>query len=201
VAAPAKVTPSLYVLDLAGDGIALTSAARGVDFDIDGTGQRTRVAWTTAGSDDAFLALDVNGNGAIDSIRELISTHTTLPEGRTVTSAANVLNVLQGVMGPDGKFLSPLPRGAASFDRDDAAFGAILVWTDVNHDGRSSPSELRSLEAAEIAEVYGGFRRSQDVDAAGNRTLLHGNFYLVRRGVKIQRSMQVVILAGTPGAP
>jgi hypothetical protein len=192
---------SLYVLDVDGNGIALTSTANGVDFDIDGSGRRTRVAWTTAGSDDAFLGLDVNGNGAIDSIRELVSTHTTLPEGRTVTTATDVFNVLQGLIRQDGRLPSPLPRGSASFDREDAAFGSILVWVDVNHDGRSSPAELRSLEAAEIAMIYGGFQRSQEVDANGNRTLLNGNFWLNRRGVEFQRPMKVMILAGTPGTP
>jgi hypothetical protein len=198
---PAPKTPaSLYILDMEGDGISLTSAAEGVDFDIDGSGRRTRVAWTRAGSDDAFLGLDVNRNGAIDSIRELVSTHTTLPQGRTVTTAADVLNVLQGmVRGPDGRLPTPLPVGAATFDSEDSAFGTLLVWVDGDHDGRSSPSELRSLEAAEVAAVYGGFRRSQEVDANGNRTLLNGTFWLNRRGVRLQRAIQVVILAGTTG--
>jgi hypothetical protein len=57
------------------------------------------------------------------------------------------------------------------------------------------------LPAAEIATIYGGFRRSQHVDANGNRTLLDGDFWLSRRGVRFQRPMKVVILAGTPGAP
>ena len=190
---------SLYVLDFAGDGIKLTSPERGVAFDIEGTGERIRVGWTEAGSDDAFLGLDVNGNGTIDSTRELISTRTELTPPTNIRSANEVVNVLQGLLrGPDGRLPTPLPPGAARFDRNDKAFNSVLVWADTNHDGRSSGTELRTLDAAEVEAIYGGFRRTQDVDAQGNQTLLRGNFWLMRRGVELQRDLAVVILAGTP---
>lgn len=190
---------SVYVLDFAGDGVALTAADRGVAFDIEGTGTRVRVGWTHAGSDDAFLALDSNGNGEIDSAAELISTRTALSPPRDIPTANEVLRILQGlVRGPDGQLPSPLPPGSARFDRDDKAFGSLLVWVDANHDGRSTRSELRTLDAAEVSAIYGGFRRTQDVDAQGNQTLLRGNFWLMRRGVELQRELAIVVLAGTP---
>lgn len=184
---------SLYVLDLEGNGITLTAASDGVDFDIDGTGRRTRVGWTTAGSDDAFLALDVNRNGSIDSAKELIGTRTSLPDGKVITSANEVLRVLQGLGPPvpGGK----LPPGSATFDPDDAAFTSVLVWVDGNHDGRSEASELRTLEAAHVRSIAGGFRRSRDVDANGNQTILIGTFGLEQRGVEFQRLLIIVRLA------
>ncbi|HQO35523.1 MAG TPA: hypothetical protein PLG59_12720, partial [bacterium] len=56
------------VLDLDGDGIELTSAGNGVEFDITGDGTTETTAFATG--DDAFLALDRNGNGQIDNGRE-----------------------------------------------------------------------------------------------------------------------------------
>ena len=56
---------SPLVLDLAGDGIAVTRlATQSVHFDFEGDGFRELTAWISPA--DGFLALDRNGNGSID---------------------------------------------------------------------------------------------------------------------------------------
>lgn len=57
------------ILDLDGDGIETSGIDRGVLFDITGDGRSEWTSFVTGG--DAFLALDRNGNGAIDDGREL----------------------------------------------------------------------------------------------------------------------------------
>lgn len=57
------------VLDLDGDGIETTGVRQGAKFDINGDGEQERVSFVAGG--DAFLALDGNQNGRIDSGKEL----------------------------------------------------------------------------------------------------------------------------------
>jgi len=66
-AEPQRTDP--LVLDLDGDGVETTGVARGIDFDMDADGQAERTSVAAGG--DAFLALDRNGNGRIDSGAEL----------------------------------------------------------------------------------------------------------------------------------
>ena len=57
------------VLDLAGNGFSTSGLSRPVRFDLDGDGRQDSISAPTG--DDALLALDRNGNGRIDSGREL----------------------------------------------------------------------------------------------------------------------------------
>jgi hypothetical protein len=67
-------------LDLNGDGIATISANDGIMFDHNNAGIRYGTGWINP--NDGWLALDRNGNGKIDSGRELFGDNTRKLERR-----------------------------------------------------------------------------------------------------------------------
>src|ERR1700737_507490 len=73
------VYASPIIIDTTGHGFHLTSANDGVEFDILGEGRKFKIAWTATDSGNAFLALDRNGNGYIDSGKELFGNMTEQP--------------------------------------------------------------------------------------------------------------------------
>ncbi len=62
---------SPILVDTTGKGFHFTSAGSGVLFDMAADGHPIKMAWTAANSGNAFLALDRNHNGKIDSGKEL----------------------------------------------------------------------------------------------------------------------------------
>jgi hypothetical protein len=147
------------LIDVLGDGFDLTDAHNGVDFDIDGNGIRDRLGWTSTNSDDAFLALDRNGNGVIDSGRELFGDVSPQPpssQRNGFTALAEFDTVANGG-NSDGKISSA-----------DAIFGSLRLWRDVNHNGISEANEVLTLQSLGLASIGVDYKESRRHDRYGN---------------------------------
>ncbi|WP_422365617.1 calcium-binding protein [Pelagibius sp.] len=118
-------------LDLDGDGLEFTGLKTSdTYFDLDGDGFAERTAWLR--SDDGFLAMDRDGDGAIGDIAELF--------GAPGVSGFSELAELDS-------------NGDGVIDALDSLFGDLLVWRDLNQDGVSSSDELFSLADLDITSI------------------------------------------------
>jgi hypothetical protein len=145
---------SPIVIDIAGDGITLTNPSEGVDFDLNGNGTRDRLGWTRPNSDDAWLALDRDGNGTIDRGAELFGDFTAQP-------ASTNKNGFLALAEFDG-------NGDRVIDGRDAVFESLRLWQDRNHNGVSEPEELHTLAELNVKALELDFKESKRVDEFGN---------------------------------
>jgi hypothetical protein len=132
-------------IDLNGDGIQTLSIDKGVKFDIANSGEKLATAWIS--NADAFLAIDKNGNGKIDSRDELFG-------------------------GGVGQGFAKLESFDSNHDglvnAQDARFSKLKVWQDKNSDGITDCNELFSLADVGIVSFKVAYTSNFTLDAQQN---------------------------------
>ena len=140
------------VLAFGGERVTFDSAVP-ASFDLAGAEMSTVTDWPAAST--PWLALDRDGDGAIENGSELFGSMTKLASGGRAKNGFQALRDLDD--DGDGKLTAK-----------DAAFAKIVLWADADRDRVSSKSEMKSLADAGIQSISIDYDVVAKCDARGN---------------------------------
>jgi len=151
---PKKGPPnSPIVIDAAGEGFHLTSAAHGVLFRERVTSPELQMSWTDPAYHNGWLTLPRDGK--VEALSELFGNFTPQPPSDD-PNGFRALAVYD--LNHDGVI-----------DAQDAIYSKLRVWIDANHDGVAQPEELHTLAELSVERISLDYHESRRTDEYGNQ--------------------------------
>jgi hypothetical protein len=144
------------------EGIHFTSLKNGVKFDLNGDGKPLYLSWTDPNYHNAWLALDRNHDGTIESVQELFG-YLTEPQVASRDGQRNGWLALAVYDEPANG-----GNGDGVIDAKDAIYPELLLWIDSNHDGISQPDELHHLAEMGVTRIPLKYTHKSYTDDDGN---------------------------------
>lgn len=151
---------------------ARMSAARSATFDLDGIGGCITTDWPQAAT--PWLALDRDGNGSIDSGRELFGSGTRLRDGRRAAHGFAALAELDD-------------NGDGRIDAHDQGFDRLVLWGDHDGDRRSTFAETEPLSHHRVLSIELGYRIERECDDRGNCGIERASFHFIDEHGAVQQ--------------
>lgn len=153
-------TASTTPIVLSFDGAPVQMGASAGAFDLDGT-MSVATDWPAAVT--PWLAIDRDGNGAVDDGGELFGSATMLSSGARADNGFTALAELDA--DGDGR-ITPA----------DPAWASLRLWSDRDGDRRSAPAELSSLDARGVTAIDLAYTAEPRCDARGNCEIERASF-------------------------
>jgi hypothetical protein len=150
-------------LVLSFDSAPVTFSASAASFDLTGT-MSVVTDWPTSAT--PWLALDRNGNGAIDGGSELFGSATVLRGGDRATNGFIALAELDA-------------NGDGRITKDDPAFTSLVVWSDRDGDRASSAGEIAPLASFKLVSIDVAYTNAPRCDTRGNCEIERAGFRFV----------------------